>query len=41
MHLDGSFEDAEGVDGPAGVKAAQVELGYKDYHSTGLGDLVN
>lgn len=41
MRLDGSFEGAGEVDGLAGVRVAQVEPGYKDYRSIGLGDLVN
>lgn len=41
MHLDGSIEDAVVVDELAVVKVAQAEPDYKDFHSTGLGDLVN
>lgn len=41
MHLDGSFEDAVVVDVLAVVRVVLVEPDYKDFHSTGLGDLVS
>lgn len=41
MHLDGSFEGVVEVGELVAVKVAQEEPDYKDFHSIGLGDLVN
>lgn len=41
MHLDGSFEGAVVVDVQVVVMVGQEGPDYKDFHSTGLGDLVN
>lgn len=41
MHLDGSFEGAVVVDVLVEVTVGQEGADYKDFRSTGLGDLVN